>query len=113
MTSLDQPPRLPDDLPQEMPPSVADIIASIDPWVIYHLKQTMLSGVHFEDQLYGTINALHASVFPMRRRFMTIPQAIIRRPMDADQVDKDSIGSTGVLHESRDLRMFLISEISF
>ncbi|KAF8233104.1 hypothetical protein L208DRAFT_1396291 [Tricholoma matsutake] len=38
---------------------------------------------------------------------MTIPQAIVRRAMGADEIDEDlgniSFGSTGALHESRDL----------
>jgi hypothetical protein len=111
MASIDQPTELPVELPQETPPSVTNLITQIDRWVIYHLKKTIQSRVHFENQLYGTINALHASIFPLSRRFMIIPQAIIRRAMEADEVDEDlgnvSFGSTGALHESRDLRMLL------
>jgi len=108
MASLDQPVQLPAPLLNEIPPSIANLIAQIDPWVIYHLKQTVLSGIHYENQVYGVINSFVISIFPLRRRFMVVPQALIRRAMDADEVNEDlgniSIGSTGGLHESRNLR---------
>jgi hypothetical protein len=91
MAALDQPILLPPPLQYERPPSVSDLISQIDRWVIYHLKNTILSDVHFENQLYGVVNSFHTSIFPLRlrRHFMTIPQAIIRRAMDAEEVDED------------------------
>lgn len=119
MATLDQHIQLPPPLEHETPPSVADLIAQIDRWVIYHLKVTVQSNVHFENQLYGVINSFHTSIFPLNRRFMVIPQALIRRAMEAGEVNEDlgnvSFGSTGGLHESREIRklhMPLINEIS-
>lgn len=108
MPTLDQPPQFPPDLQHENPPSVPNLIAQIDPWVIYHLKTTILSDVHYENQLYGVLNLFHASIYPLRRRFMTIPQGLLRKVLDPDNIDEYladlSFGSTGGLHESRDLR---------
>ncbi|KAF8224074.1 hypothetical protein L208DRAFT_1381211 [Tricholoma matsutake] len=107
MPTLDQPPQFPPDLQHENPPSVPNLIAQIDPWVIYHLKTTILSDVHYENQLYGVLNLFHASIYPLRRRFMTIPQGLLRKVLDPDNIDEYladlSFGSTGGLHESRDL----------
>ena len=118
MAMLDQPLQLPPPLQYEIPPSVPGLIAQIDPWVIYHLKNTILFNVHFENQLYGVINSFHTSIFPLRRHLMIVPQAIIRRAMDAEEVEEDlgnvSFGSSGAFHESRYLRMLqflLISHI--
>ena len=111
MATLDQPLQMPPALTHQNPPSVPELIDNIDPWVIYHLKQTILSGVHFENQLYGVVNSYHTSIFPLSRRFMVIPQALIRRAMDAEEIEEDlsntSFGSTGAFHESRDIRTLL------
>jgi hypothetical protein len=48
----------------EIPPSIANLI---DPWIIYHLKQTVSSGIHYKNQLYGVINSFILSIFPLRR----------------------------------------------
>ena len=107
MPSLDQPPQLPAPLLQEVLPSVLHLIAQIDPWVIYQLKITIRSDVHCENQLYGTINTLHGSIFPLRSGSWPFR----KRAMDADEVDKDlgnvSFGSTGAFHESRHLCMLV------
>ncbi|KAM6489566.1 hypothetical protein JOM56_014985, partial [Amanita muscaria] len=107
LATLDAPTQLPPALQSEGSPSSADLIAQIDRWIIYHLKATISSEVHYENQLYGCLNTFLFSLFPPRRQFMTIPQAIIRRAMGADEVDEDlgniSFGSTGALHESREL----------
>jgi hypothetical protein len=101
---------LPGPLQQENPPTVNQLISEIDPWVLYQLKSVISSGVHFENQLYGPLNTFISSIFLTRRRFMTIPQALLRKSLDEPQVDEDwaniSFGSTGGLHESRDLREF-------
>lgn len=108
MATLDAPTHLPPALQFEGPPSFANLITQIDRWIIYHLKATISSDVHYENQLYGSLNTFLFSLFPPRRQFMTIPQAIVRRAMGADEIDEDlgniSFGSTGALHESRDLR---------
>jgi len=110
MATLDAPIQLPPDLKFEGLPSSANLISQIDRWIIYHLKATVSSDVHYENQLYGCLNTFLFSLFPPRRQFMTIPQPIVRRAMEADEIDEDlgniSFGSTGALHESRDLRKF-------
>ena len=93
-------------LQQEAAPTIDGLISQIDPWVLYHLKSIISSDVHYENQLYGPINSFLCSIFPTRRRYMTIPQALLRRAiLEADEVDEFlgdiSIGSTGGLHESR------------
>lgn len=88
-------------------PSVPAHIDQINPWILYHIKSTILSGVHHENQLYGSFNACLTSIFPLNRRFMIIPQAIIRRAMNVQEIEDDpdvSFGSTGAFHESRGLR---------
>jgi hypothetical protein len=115
MATLDEPIQRPPALIPENPPTATNLIAHIDGWIIFHLKATISSNVHFENQLYGSVASFLASIFLSRRRFMTIPQAILRRAMEAEEVDEYlanvSFGSTGALHESRDLRtphLFLI-----
>jgi len=110
MSTLDQPPQFPPPiLPENM--SVTGLIAQIDPWIIYHLITTLSSNVHYENQLYGIINSFHASIFPLRRRFMTIPQGLLRKALEPEDIDEYladvSFGSTGALHPSRDLRKSL------
>ena len=118
MAMLNQPLQLPPPLQYEIPPSVLGLIAWIDPWVIYHLKDTILSNVHFKNQLYGVINSFHTSIFPLHICLMIVPQAIIRRAMDAEEVEEDlgnvSFGSSGAFHKLRYLHMqqfLLISHI--
>lgn len=105
--TLDAPAQIPPELPLENPPSVNNLITRIDSWIIYHLLRTLESDVHYENQLYGPISSFLASIFPSRRRYMVIPQAILRRAMDDHEIDEDlanvSFGSTGAFHESRDL----------
>lgn len=107
MPTLDMPPQLPQPLAFEIPPSVDGLIAQIDEWIIYHLRTTIESGIHFENQVYGQFNSYHMSIFPLRRRFQVNPQAIVRRAMDVDEIEEDlanvSFGSTGAFHESRNL----------
>lgn len=116
MATLDAPDyHLPLALQFEGPPSIANLIAQIDRWIIYHLKETISSNDHCENQLYGCLNTFLFSLFPPRRQFMNIPQPIARRTMDALEIDEDlgnvSFGSTGALHESRDLRKFYLFEV--
>ena len=104
---------LPLPLQPEAPPSINGLISRIDPWVLYHLKTIVLSNVHYENQLYGPMNSFITSIFPTRRRYMTIPQALLRRAIqDGNEVDEFldnvSIGSTGALHESRNRRKLRI-----
>ena len=107
MATLDTPAQMPPGLQLEQPPSVNNLIAQIDDWVIYHLLRTLKSDIHYENQLYGPISSFLTSIFPSRLRYMLIPQAIFRRPMSNSEVAEDlanvSIGSTGAFHESRDL----------
>ena len=107
MATLDSPAQMPPRLRPEQPPSVDNLIAQIDDWVIYHLLRTLESDIHYENQLYGPISSFLGSIFPSRRRYMLIPQAILRRAMNDSEVAEDlanvSIGSTGAFHESRDL----------
>ena len=101
---------IPGPLRAEDPPTINQLISRIDPWVLYHLKSVISSEVHYENQLYGPINSFISSIFLTSRRFMNIPQALLRRPLDESQVDEHlaniSFGSTGGLHESRNLREF-------
>jgi len=96
---------MPIQLQQEAAPTIDGLISRIDPWVLYHLKSTILSDVHYENQLYGPINSFIGSVFPTGRRYMTIPQALLRRSIPEGEADEGdiSIGSIGGLHESRNL----------
>lgn len=107
MVTLDTPARIPPGLQLEQPPSVNNLIAQIDDWVIYHILKTLESDIHYENQLYGPISSFLTSIFPCRRRYMVIPQAIFRRALSDSEVAEDlanvSIGSTGAFHESRDL----------
>lgn len=107
MPTLDLPAHMPPDLQIEEPPSVDELIAQIDDWVIYHFLRTLESNIHYENQLYGIITTFLVSIFPPSRRYMVIPQALIRRTLRNDEVDdlaNVSIGSTGGYHESRALR---------
>lgn len=97
---------MPIPLQQEAAPTIDGLISQIDPWVLYHLKSIILSNVHYENQLYGPINSFIGSIFPTRRRYMTIPQALLRRAiLEGDEVDEFlgniSIGSTGGIHVAR------------
>lgn len=105
-------------LQPEYPPTVNGLISQIDPWVLYHLKSVISSNVHYENQLYGPISSFINSIFPTSRRYMTIPQAILRRAiLEGDEVDEYldnvSIGSTGALHESRGRRKLRIYSRKF
>ena len=108
MATLAAPLTIPLPLIPEAIPTVATHAASLDPWVIWNLKNSISAEVHYENHLYGPVNTYLNAVFPLRRRFSVIPQAIIRRVMDADEVWEDlgniSIGSSGGVHESRNLR---------
>ncbi|KIJ33048.1 hypothetical protein M422DRAFT_35645 [Sphaerobolus stellatus SS14] len=107
MATLDTHPQLPPQLLPEPLPTVNNLIGQIEPWVIYHLLKTVESNVHYENHLYGPITSFLTSIFPTRRRYMLIPQAILRRAMNDDEVRRHgpnvSIGSTGAFHESRHL----------
>lgn len=108
MPDLDTVIHLPPDLQAEIRPTVNDLKVRILPWVSYNFQKTLKSDVHYENQLYGVWNAFLASVFPLERRFMIIPQAIIRRAItDENEMDEDlgnlSFGSTGAYHESREM----------
>ncbi|KAF7761059.1 hypothetical protein Agabi119p4_10468 [Agaricus bisporus var. burnettii] len=97
---------LPPPLQIEEPLAVDEIIRQIDPWIFYHLRST-IGHVHYENQLYGIINAFLTSIFPLRRRFMTIPQYMLRRALELEEIDEYlanvSFGSTDCFFESRDL----------
>jgi hypothetical protein len=56
----------------EDPPSFANLITQIDRWIIYHLKATINSEVHYENQLYGCLNTFLFSLFPPRRQFLNL-----------------------------------------
>lgn len=107
MATLDAPLTLP--LVIEAVPTVAPHAASIEPWVIWNMKSSILAQVHYENQLHGPKNTHLNAIFPLRRRFSVIPQAMIRRVMNEDEIWEDlgniSIGSSGGVHESRVLRM--------
>lgn len=112
MTSLYPPPPA---IQHEVPPQVDDILAGVEPWILYNLQNTFASDVHYENQLYGSITTFLLSIFPARRRYMIIPQGILRRVMAEDEFDDESenagdisIGSTGAVHESRHLRMLFV-----
>lgn len=86
-----------------------ELLARIEEWVIYQLIQTARSDPHYENYLYGPVNALLGEIFPVSRRYMVIPQALLRRPLMEEEIDDDlanvSFGSTGAAHESRKYRM--------
>lgn len=106
MATLDTPAQMPPALQHENPPNVNNLIVQIDSWIIYHLLKTLESNVHYENQLYGPIFSFLTSIFPTRRRYMVIPQAMFRRAVnvnEADDLANVSIGSTGAYHESRNL----------
>ncbi|GJJ11980.1 hypothetical protein Clacol_006218 [Clathrus columnatus] len=109
MTTLDTLPVLPPPLLHEPPPSVDQLRAQIEHWIIYHLLKTLESNVYYENHLYGPLNSFLASIFPMRRRYMVIPQAILRRALTEDEIGRHhpnvSVGSTGAIHEARDIDM--------
>jgi len=109
---LDQPLKLPSSIQQETPPSIPDHMAGIEPWVIYDLKSTIMENVHFEHQLYGPLNSFLEAIFPVRRRFMTKPQGLLRKVLEFDESEDEymeevSFGSTGGIHRSRNHRMLL------
>ena len=114
MPALDSNISLPPDLHVENPvPTINQIKAQIESWVVYNLQKTIKSDVHFENQLYGPWNSFLTSVFPPHRRFMIIPQALVRRAItDPDDVDEDlgnvSFGSTGAIHEARTMGEFFL-----
>lgn len=98
LNEVQQPPAL----ASERNVSIDDQVAQIDSWILYDLKSTVLSEVHYENTLYGCFNALLTSIFPLKRRFMVIPQAVVRRALELDDLEDDvSVGSTGALHQSR------------
>ncbi|KAG6823764.1 hypothetical protein H0H92_009111 [Tricholoma furcatifolium] len=104
MPALDAPPQAPPPLQPEVPPTVDALVAQIDDWVVYHLLCTFASNPHYENQLYGPLNIYLTSIFPISRRFMVIPQALLRRAIQAGDQDaaNTSFGSTAE-HESRNL----------
>jgi hypothetical protein len=81
-------------------------MAQIPAWVIYLLRTTIESNVHYESQLHGPIGAFLESIFPQRRQFMSIAQATLREVVDPDDGDLANIsfGSTGGEHRSRNVR---------
>lgn len=107
MATLDAKPCLPDPLPFEQSPATDHHITQIDPWVIYLLRTTIESNIHYESQLHGPISAFLESIFLQRRRFMSIPQATLREVMNPEDMDDDlanvSFGSTGGEHRSRNV----------
>jgi hypothetical protein len=108
MAGLNFAPVLPNPLLHENPPNMNTHITQIDPWVIYLLRTTIESDVHYESQLHGPIGAFLESIYPQRRRFMNISQATLREVVNPEDVDDDlgniSFGSTGGEHRSRDVR---------
>jgi hypothetical protein len=108
MATLNLAPVLPGRLLRENPPNRNAHIIQIDPWVIYLLRTTIESKVHYESQLHGPIGVFLESIFPTRRRFMNIAQATLREVVDPLNIDDDfaniSFGSTGGEHQSRDVR---------
>ena len=108
MAALNIAPVLPNPLLQENPPNRNTHMAQIDPWVIYLLRTTIESDVHYESQLHGPIGVFLESNFPQRRRFMNIAQATLREVVSPEDIDDDlgniSFGSTGAEHQSRNVR---------
>ncbi|KAF9072249.1 hypothetical protein BDP27DRAFT_1400930 [Rhodocollybia butyracea] len=93
----------PGELQQEKPPTAIGLANGIPLWVKYYFKRTLMSGVHFEHQLYGPDNTYLQSIFSPARRFAIIPQALLRRVIKQGRV-KDlnvSTGSTGGIHWGR------------
>ncbi|CAA7263473.1 unnamed protein product [Cyclocybe aegerita] len=112
MTRLSEDIPFPGQLAHEPAPQAEAVVSGVDAWVVYQLKNNLLRGVHYENQLYGHWNAYLYELFPSRRRFMITPQAIIRTPVagegepeDIDDADR-SFGSTGAIFESRNLPGF-------
>ena len=107
MAALNIAPVLPNPLVRENPPNRNTHINQIDPWVIYLLRTTIESNVHYESQLHGPIGVFLESVFPRRRRFMNIAQAALREVVNPEDRDDDlsniSFGSTGGEHRSRNV----------
>jgi hypothetical protein len=107
MATLDAPLSTPLPLIMENVPTVAAHANSIEPWIIWNMKSSILANVHYENQFYGPENTYLNAIFPYRRRFSVIPQAMVRRVMSEDEIWEDlgniSIGSSGGIHESRDL----------
>ncbi len=94
---MTQPP-VPPPLQHQNPPTFAALITQVDPWVIYHFRLTLLSNVHYENQLYGVLTLFFSSIFPMRRHFMVIPQGLLQKVLNADDVEDladVSFGSAG------------------
>ena len=81
-------------------------MTQIDPWVIYLLRTTIESNVHYESQLHGPFGTFLESIFPQRRRFMNIAQATLREVVNPEHFDLGNIsfGSTGGEHRSRNER---------
>lgn len=105
MAALNIAPVLPNPLVRENPPNRNALINQIDLWVIYLLRTTIESNVHYESQLHGPIGVFLESIFPRRRRFMNIAQSALREVVNPEDRDDDlsniSFGSTGGEHQSR------------
>ncbi|KAF8958814.1 hypothetical protein BDZ97DRAFT_1923432 [Flammula alnicola] len=105
MATLNAAVTLPNPLVPQNSPTRNAHIAQIDPGVIYLLRTTIESNIHYESQLHGPVGAFLESIFPQRRRFMNIAQAILREVVDPEDRDDDlsniSFGSTGGEHRSR------------
>jgi len=108
MATLDAAPTLPNPLSHETPPTRNAHIAQISTWIIYLLRTTIESNVHYESQLHGPIGVFLESIFPQRRQFMSIAQAALREVINPEDMDDDlsntSLGSTGGEHRSRNVR---------
>ena len=110
MATLDAAPTLPNPLSHENPPTRNAHIAQIPAWVVYLLRTTIESNVHYESQLHGPIGVFLESIFPQRRQFMSIAQAALREVINPEDMDDDpantSFGSTGGEHRSRNVREY-------
>jgi len=109
MATLDAAPTLPNPLSRENPPTRNAHIAHISAcqWIIYLLRTTIESNVHYENQLHGPIGVFLESIFPQRRQFMSIAQAALREVINPEDMDDDlsntSFGSTGGEHRPRNV----------
>ena len=99
--------QLPPPLRYEIPPTVPGLMAQTQHWLLYHLQATISSNVHYENQLYGVMNSLLLSAFLLQRQFMIIPQGLLRKALNEEEeweLANVSFGSSGGVHESRNLR---------
>ncbi|PBK64187.1 hypothetical protein ARMSODRAFT_1088115 [Armillaria solidipes] len=107
MPTLDSSSQLPAPLPFENPLTANAHMASLDYWAIFNLRNVNMSNIHYENQVYGATNTYLQAIFPLKRQFSIIPQALLRRMMEPDEVEEDwdnvSLGSSGGLHEARHL----------